>query len=409
MPAQGPALVDGVDLKDAIPFIERLGECAVRGYRMRKPRPAPDERERALEMGILVASRWPWMFLESLDRIVEEARAAGAARGVIESYGWVYQGWIAAAPPGGVADRLHPVLRGHAVAHGIIPAEDSASPEGMNSTAAARALEMGYARARHMLVSEGLLASGNHQGFENKISIGRVAELQASLQNTINIVGVGRRLGTAKSQTRAVLALGLLTPVNNSGQRRYRQQDVDSFLRRLERGVPTRHDCPRGLLPVPNACRAKGVGIAKALKAIVEGRLAARARLNTGCGLRRLLVRSGDLDALRTRTRATSVETAARRLGIHPEAARNLVRLGALGKRVRPGENIIFESNIVDFERRYIPAARIARATRMSVRTVIARLRDHGIDPAFSPPSCRQIIFESVSVLKIFPRLARTG
>jgi hypothetical protein len=362
LPAQGPALVDGVDLKDAIPFIERLGECAVLGYRMRKPRAVPDERERALEMGILVASRWPWMFLESLDRIVEEARAAGAARGVIESYGWVYQGWIAAAPPGSIADRLHPVLRGHAVAHGIIPAEDSTSPEVMNSTAAARVLETGYARTRRVLVSEGLLAPGNHQGFENRISAVRVAALKASLKNTINIGGISKRLGTAKSQTRAVLALGLLTPVVDSGgERRYRVKDVDSFLRRLERGLPMRTDCPKGLLPLPSACRAKGVRFAEALRALIEGQLAARARLDAGCGLRRLLVRPGDLDALRTRMRATSVETAARRLGIHPEAARSLLRLGALGKRVRPGENIIVESDIVDFERRYIPAARIAR------------------------------------------------
>ncbi len=392
--------LDKLNLKDAIPLIERLGDCAVLGHRMRKPRQSPDERAHALEVGIIVAENWPAMFLESLDRIVGAARAAGASHGMTEAYGWVYQGWIAAPLPLIVSDLLRPILRGHAAMHGLMQTTDA-----LNATKAAQALEMGYARARPLLVARGLITPETRQGFERNISIHAISALKNSLKATIDVVAVGKRLGTAKTQTRAILATGLLTPLKLNGRSRYRIDDVDRLLKRLTADIPVRSECPESLLPLPKACRAAGVGIAQVLSAIASGSFAATASLDQGDGLRRLLIDPTRLNALFRRTDAISIESAASMLHVHHEAARNLVRLGVLGKHTRYRENLVTASDVLNFEKTYVPATTIAHALGVSVRTVVLNLRDNGIAPAFCPPSCRQIIFAREKASRVFPRL----
>lgn len=241
--------IDGLNLKDAIPFLERLGQCAKLGYLMRKPRPTGEERIQALETGLTVAKHWPKMFLESLDRIVEGARATGIVAGAIESYGWVYHGWIAAPLHTDIADRLRPLLKSHAVAHGIIAAEPGMASRTMNATDAARELGMGYARARRLLVSEGLLLPGSRQGLENAIPADRVEALRTRFKSTLNIREVAQRLGTTKTRVRAVSELSLLTKVSDSALPGYLADDVNALVCQMTKRLNIRARIPRVFCP----------------------------------------------------------------------------------------------------------------------------------------------------------------
>jgi hypothetical protein len=409
MPPRPLSPVDGLNLKDAIPFLERLGQCARLGHLLRKPKLTAEERSLALETGIAVAEHWPTMFLKCLDRLLEEARAAGITSGAIESYGWVYQGWIAAPLQSEVANRLRPLLKAHATAHSVIAVRTSTESRTLNATQAARELGMGYTRARRLLASEGLLLQGSRPGLESAIAADRVAVLKAFLTSTLNSKEVAERLGTAKAQTRDILSLGFLIPIEDSSLPRYLTHDVEALLQRLTNGLALRSRCPKQMLPLPQACRAKRIKIATALKAILDGSLIGRGRLSKETGLRQLLVQPSDLSSLRSPTSPMSVDAAAQRLGIHHEAVLNLVRIGVLGKHLGPKRNLIAESDVGRFERQYVPAAEVARCMGKSVHAIILELRARGFDPAFRPPSCRQVIFERRSVLKSFPQFSRAN
>lgn len=395
-------LVDNLSLKDALSTIERLGQCALLGYRPHKPRTTNEENARARNLGVGIARHWPQAFLEILDRIVTEANANGSPKGIIGSYGWVYGEWAAGPLPIVLADALRPIIRGHAVARGVIGkgealfGAETLTP--MTITGAARELGLGYERARRLFESDELIPIGTRRGVAGVLPADRIEALKLQLADTIDAVSVGLRLGTAKAQTTAILATGLLVPIGGAKPAHYRSSDVAVLLERLAGNLPLLPTTPKSLVALPHACRAKGVKIAVAVKAIFNGDLAVDARLADARGLQQLLIQACVLNRFQA-GKTLSIEAAAKQLAVHPEAVRQLVQAGAIltTKKCRRGS--ILPSEVQRFSRKYVPAAIIARELHISPRAAIKRLALLGISPAFGPPKFRQALFLRASIV----------
>lgn len=396
-------LVDGLSLKEALPILERVGHGARAGYCRHKRRPTVDEAVRDRDLGAGIAAGWPESFETILDQVLAQSRATGAPAGMIGAYGWIYGEWAVGSLPDGFAQELRGTLQRHAVRHAVIAPDEplfgaEATPS-LNMKEAARLLGKGHAGVRRLLAAGGLIPAAARRGVSVPLAPEAVAELKARLDTLLDQGEVGARLGTAKGPTRAIIAEGLLVAVSgDGGPPRYRMADVERLLSLLRGDAQTYSETPPSLMPLPQACRAKGIPLAKACRAVVDGELAICGILTDQPGFKGLLVRPLDLHLRRPAALGVSVEVAAEEIGIHHDAARWLVGQGELhrvGKGPRGG---IDPASVARFRERYMPGAEVAQHLATSPRAAVAMLAKSGIHPAFGPPACRQVLFERVVV-----------
>lgn len=402
-PRRSVPLLDGLALKDVLAQLERLGECALLGHRALKPERSQEGARAAREAGMAVALAWPGAFLAVLDEVLAAARAARAARGMIGSYGWIYAKWAARPMPDGFADEVRGVLAGHARRNGVVPVGERLFGEPQTGTltlrAVARLFGQGYAGTRRRLAATGMLPGAVRQGVGAPLELRAVSSLQASMSGELELADVGRRLGTARSQTRTIVIGGLLAPVAAlPGARRFRASDVDALLERLRsHAPPALAELPDGVSSLPSACKAARVRILVACKAILAGQLPVRGTCSHVPGLRGILVTTADVGALRP-VAGFSVEAAAAALHIHHEAVRWLVRSGVLA--CLPGKKgaAISPRALEAFQHRYVTGADIAVWMGTSSRHAAALLAEQGVASAFGPPLCRQLIYERAAL-----------
>ncbi len=404
-------LVDGLALKDALTIFERLGECALLGHRLQKTQGAMPGPGRARDGGVLVARSWPSSFVAVLDAVVSEGRSKGVGSGLIAAYGWIYSEWVTGHLPSSLADQVRGTLAEHAVHNGVVPCSEplfgTASPRPATTlTAAARTLGLGFGRARRILNTEGLMHPAVRRGVAAPLAADDVLAIRARLDGEVGIIEVGRRLGTSRTQVRAIVGAGLLAPACGTAARRFPIAGVDELSARLEAGAPASAAPPSGASPLPRACKAKGVFLAIACGAILAGRLKVVWVDAGSAGLPRLLVRPGDVGRLRL-DRGMTMEAASAALGIHGDATRYLVRRGVLRTMAGRGTINVDEASVRHFGKRYVPAAEIAMSVRRSPKATVAMLETAGVTKAFGPPECRQAFFVRVDAARFVASLTK--
>lgn len=377
-----PAL-DGMELVDAIRTMELLGAARLE-RRAVKPRRSEDDLPGDRSHGLLLAAAWPTGFRGLLDRLVA-TRPASAADGLLSAYGWLYSEICVGDAPRAASELVAPVLRGHAVANGIIARDEerlgAAVPPTISATAAARRIGRSYATTRRLLEASESIPEGSRRGVPFALD---AASVDGLLGRTTSLAA-RTTLGVGRSQARRLVNDPVILGALPHGA-----IDVaDALLAQvLDRAVPLPGS---DLVPLPLACRNMSVSLNTACREVLDGALSISKCGTLADGLCAVSVVQTDLAALRAARSTVSVQEIARLHGVHHEAARSLVRVGAFGTRNSDGR--VCSTTVSAFFREHITAAEYARARNTSAKSVRETLDLLGVRPAFGPPSCRQLIY----------------
>ena len=388
-------LLDDLPLKDAIVALERLGECAALGRLVPKPRRSSATSAAHRELGARIALSWPGSFRTVLDASVASWRDGGGdPRGMIGAYGWVYL-WAVRQPPSALVTSLRAELSRHARSEGVVPGEEPLFGEARSPTTslteAYRSLRLGYPALRRRLTAGGVMPSGIRRGVRAPVSRAAVEGLRTRLQSELGVSAAALLLGIGRTQAQTLVDRGFIPRIQGGRARRVLRTDVDALVGRLAaRACPPLNNTP--VIPITKACKSKGVPLAVAVGAVLDGTLAVWGP-GPRPGLPGMLVRAAGLGALDD-SRGMSVEAAASAMSVHPEVARFLASRGVLGRL--PGRRTagLSRASVEAFGRRYVTGSELARRIRSSPRGLRDRLRTIGIVPAFGPPICRQAIYE---------------
>ncbi|MFT4934000.1 MAG: hypothetical protein ACI9LT_000673 [Pseudoalteromonas distincta] len=392
-------LLDELSLKDVIANLEKLGRLAAIGFHRR---PGRAQRDWALDgyrdLGVDVMRRWPNAFDAALDQALEQSRNIAEGSGIIAAYGWVYADWAITMAPSLFADAIKDRLRHHAIANGVIAEGEvlfgkRAAPT-LNLTEAARFLGLGYRSARVRIAAEGLLALGSRRGVASSLSATRIQELREELSDRCGLAEAAGMLGTGRGQVRELIAEGLLTLASDRGAKpSLKQSDIQKLFevlhqrrRSTKAGLAQHHNAQ----PLPRACQHQGVLLAVAVASVIGGKVPVVGVDDGATGLSQFLVLPSDVAALRSREMGLSNEAVAARLAIHPEAVRDLRRLGFLV----PMRGPVDPESVHTFRRTFVAGTELALQLRTSPRAVYHNLGAWGLEPTVAPPSCRAVFFD---------------
>lgn len=385
-------MLENDSLQSALPSVERLGWTVLLGYRAQRPRASDEARWAARDAGVAALSAWPGPLVLALDRVVAGRDAPERRVGLIGGYGWIHSEWAYHEPRCELDRRLRLEIRGHAVANRVIPADEPvyggmAGPT-INMTAAARELGMDYGRARDLLDGAGVVPTGVRRGVAFPLRHEEVSAAAAGRLRVPSRSDLRARLGVGKTQAR-----DLGTAFGRPGESGH--DWVAPLLEACRSAPPLLRPAP-GSAPLPTACRSVGLSVVAACRSIVAGRLQTLGVLSSDATLRGVIVSTAALRDLKGDD-LISVERAARRLALHPDAVRWLVRQGHLEGR---GARVLADA-VAAFGREHVPAAQLAPTLATSPRALIRRLRDAGLAPTFGPPACRQAIYRRAEALRL--------
>lgn len=373
-----PAL-DGMELVDAIRTMELLGAARL-DRRPVKPRRSEEDLPGDRSHGLLLAAAWPTGFRELLDRLVA-TRPASAADGLLSAYGWLYSEICVGDAPHATAELVAPVLRGHAVANGIIARDEerlgAAVPPTISATAAARRIGRSYATTRRLLEASESIPEGSRRGVPFALDAASVDGLLGRAVST----PPRATLGVGRGQARRLVN----DPIILKALPRGATDVADVLLAEvLERTVPLPGP---DLVPLPVACRNMSVSLNGACREVLEGTLRISRCGTVADGLCAVSVSQADLAALRQATYTVCPQEIARLHGIHPEAARSLVRMEAFGVRDRDGR--VCSTSVSTFFRDHVTAAVYARARHTPNHRSAPQTRPSGRGlPRSRYPSC---------------------
>ncbi len=379
-PTKVVPVLDAMPLVDAIRTMELLGAARLE-RRAVKPRRVDGDLPGDRVHGLAVAIGWPGSFRGLLDALVARAPAA-AADGLMATYGWLYSEICVGDAPRATAELVAPVLRDHAVAHGVIARDEerlgASVPPTISATEAARRLGRSYATTRRLLDARDAVPEGSRRGVAFAIDP-RVVDGMGQLRHA----PPAAHLRIGRSQARGLMRdprIAELLDVGNPTA-----ADVTEAV--LARATVT---VPDGLVPLPVACRNMSVSLATACGGILSNRIRIARCGTVDEGLRAVLVRQSDLAGLREPGETLGVEAVARLGGIHHDAALRLVREGVFGPRTGDG---VARDRVERFFAEHVTAVELARLKRTSSRSVLRTLAAAGIMPRFGPPECRQLIY----------------
>ncbi len=401
MGAADPATrLDALGYDDAVRLLDRTGE--IEGWSRFRPARPQEERGTIRDRGLDMLSNWPDGFQMALDTVVGEAPPRA---GLLARYGWVYEFWIKDLPAEAFGNELRRELRRHAVANGIMAADEvrlGHDPEvaTVSATAAAGLLGMGYARARRALDREGLVPVGARRGVTIPVPHSGLASALRRRRATVGLTGLREVFGVGRGQARRVAVAAAIPSVGG----RYDGKAASRYVARLRGYACHKDSSAKRTIPLPIACRAVGVPLDVACAAVAEGKLDVAA--GPGIGLTGLHVKPADLRELAS-ARGLSIERTAARLGVHHEVARALVRQGHLGSGV--GIRGVGADDVERFRSEYVPAAELARSVGTSPRKVLRRLGEMGMRPVIGPPDCRAAFFRRDPAVALAKRIPGGG
>lgn len=385
------AFLDELSLGDAARVMERIGAIALDGWRLQFSSTGEDqERTRRKNAGLLLSEA-----LEpQMDRILDEVlrNAPEGARGLVANYGWIYRSWLGVPSADQSRGSLHSILMRHAARHGLIAsAEHEVTATTVNLKTAAAALAKGRTSTRSIASAAGILPPGSRRGVAFHIDASKLAGLGRRIGALVAGQTAAKLLGIGRSQFRSLVEQGLVRPDEEAirlGCGSLFAPDVLSdFITRLSAGAPVVSGAPSRSMPVPIACRTMGIPMWRVCQLILRQELFPVACHERKVGIAGIMVATTEIGKVRP-PRKRPVETVAQALRIHPEAASQLLKLGAFGQ---PPD--VSAESIAAFEKHYAKPADLADAPGASGRSVIRILAKANVIPAFGPPQCRQVFF----------------
>ncbi|MGY2051821.1 TniQ family protein [Methylobacterium sp. JK268] len=394
-------LLDGMDLKDAVPQMERLGLVITAPSSALKPRRDAATAADIREVAFRALASWPTAFEAALDRGLSRSRGERTRAGLTGAYGWAYEHWAAKLPHASAfGSAVRSTMRAHAIRHGVISDREGAllaapSPRASGITGAARSMGWGFVRAKREAARRGLVPLGARRGVGIRISSQEVAAILRDQAEFVGIVEASHLLGIGKVQAGRIVAAGLLG-ASEAKPTRIRREACEDLVRRLAAGANRLETPPGGILPLPVACQAAGVPLDRACRCILAGDVSPFGVVGDGKTLAQVLVDPKALKAGRS-DGTLSIEQAATELRLHHEAARHLARAGLLGRRCGAATRVD-RAGLARFRAAYVTGSEAAAMVGTSPKAVVSRLGRLSIIPVAAPPACRQVIFRRTDV-----------
>jgi hypothetical protein len=322
-----------------------------------------------------------------LDKTLACSRAKSRSIGIIAAYGWVYSQWASQDLP--VAKPIQTILRGHAVANGVIAPQESilgfyTSPT-LSIQQIRSKLGSGHNSTRRRLSTVGHIPSATRRGVKCAIDPNAIRAIQELPPCTsLGTRMIGKKLGIGRGCARDLFVFGLLS--SREGARSERA--IDDFAVHLIAKCGATP--PSEARSVKEAAKNRNVRLANVLSAIAVGQLPAWLKpKSSGQSLaERLMVVPSQIWA--DSDKSIPLTKAARRLSLHPQAVSQLVKRGLLARIDGRG---LSARSVSAFDRSYIALAPVAHARTTTSHALARQLASDHILPAFAPPEFRQIIY----------------
>lgn len=400
----GVPFLDGLTLAAVVPMVDRLGQVPLVGAGTRWARVDGTPAEGARERGFEIASGWPTAFEDCLDSTLAVSRQTGRPPGMLGAYGWIHEAWVSCLPAEDGGAVLRECLRRHAVRNGVVAEGEAGTEVGSRidlKTAAAR-LGTGHDRTKRILAARGALPRGRRRSVAVPVDAAEVARIATVMSTLIDLSTAARRLGVGRGVMRSIANEGRIGRSDEGaafGLSGFDAGALRTFADRLKGNARIVSRAPTGTKPLPQACQASGVSVAKALGLVADGKLVPVAVLAGAPPVAGLLVRVADLGPRRRTAGAdVTIVEAASMAGVHPDAMLQLIRASAIPARRQAGRWSIRCIDMERFVEEHISGAQLARTLRTSPRNVVRVLNAAGCTPAFGPPRFRQVVFTQSAV-----------
>ncbi|MEE8627069.1 MULTISPECIES: TniQ family protein [Methylobacterium] len=394
-----------MDLREAVPQMERLGLVITGPLSALKPRRDAAAAAEIREVAFRALVSWPTQFVAALDRGLARSRDGGTGTGLTGTYGWAYEHWAAKLEHASVfGSAVRSAMRGHAIKHGVISDREGAllstpSPRDPGISGAARSMGWSFARIKREASRRGLVPRGARRGVGIRISSQEVSTILREQAELVGIDEASRLLGIGKSQAGRIAAAGLLGP-SEAKPTRIRREACEDLVRRLAAGANRLETRPDGILPLPAACQAAGVPLDHACRRILAGDVSPAGVVGDARTLAQVLVDPKALKPGRPDGNV-SIEQAAAELRLHYQAARHLARVGLLGRRCGSATRVD-RAGLARFRDAYVTGSEAAAMFGTSPKAVVSRLGRLSVVPVAAPPACRQVIFRRADVETAF-------
>lgn len=320
----GNTVLDHMPISAAMRLCERLGLIKSLGSVHTMPRQTTEALGMARALGFEMSQRLNSTVPEALNSLLLKGEEH---KGLTRNYGWIYHEWLA------TADRFHApiqhILFTHAVKHGLISSGEArlrnAPQPTITMTEAARRLGMSYARARKAADAARIIPLGSRRSVAFTLDPVAVARLKSPEKQMMSPKRAADELRTGKPQIQSLITTGIL--VSNCNQR-IDHGAVAGLLAELAARCED-SPLPDDAIPLGQSGRNAAVPISRIIEAVRRGAIICWQ--GDGHGLARFRVRPSEVVKLRAPPSNLSIEAAARKIGVHRDCLRALIRCGAIG------------------------------------------------------------------------------
>jgi hypothetical protein len=376
-----PTVLEDLPLRQAVRLCGKLGRAGCGGPPESSTAGVPSHA-----LGI-EGFRRAQMGVAALDDVLDRAlarRSCSGPDGLGGAYGWLHDEWLGTDDP--TAAPYKEALRRHAVAHGVIAEDEerlgAVTPPTINLTHAAAEAGVAFTRMRRALDDAGAIPAGSRRGVSFALD-----------PDVVQLLGKPR--GAVRRAAREVLGIGRTALIGLARAGHLDLADEEAF--RASAGTlmaaVDRQLCagraPLGLTPITTATVSASVSMSRMIEAVLQGCIPAW-RWEVGVGLAGVLVRAIDLPPLRSRPDGFTGVAAARSLRLHQECVRALIRDGTLN---RDPDGLIAPTSINEFRATYVSGSELARVRGCSPASLVARLAEEGVRPAWPVATHRQALF----------------
>jgi len=396
LPHSGLGPLDTMPFVAAIVAISGLGSAEVlhRGEKFEFV-----NRERRLECkmaaGVLFRN-WPHNFHDDLSKRVAKSMAqsqSGTSDCVGRIYGALYR-WLSRN-----IDPAYEVLRSAFERHyfsGVVPLRTTTifrkrtcplswvSIEALNAECD---LPPTSRDLYPFLRALGIVDPGEIRRETLRIPRSRIAELRALRVDSLSVIEAARRLGVQRRDVRALIKLGLIRSIDDSGSAHLiSKSDLTRILDATTRVQTSTFDAaPVGAISLTNVGRKfRAVSVTRIVPAILEGTVTVVGRLSRKSTFGGLLVDIASVQALvssERRPEALLLRDAVRLLKFAPGKMRSLIKLGYLKTSNSESHKAarLTLASIRAFKSEYMTGGQAAKRARMNFRSMAKCLREAGI------------------------------
>lgn len=392
-------LLDQLTVGNAAKVIERLGAVAELQWSANLPSTsdlhlAAHRRSVGFSMSLDVENNF-WL---ALDDVI--ACVPGLNRGVIKNYGWIYRNWLRLPGTDHSGGQLRKILLAHAAVNEITaPGERFPTTRALSLKTTSAKIGRSRAYTRRVAFSEGLVPNGSRPGVPFLIDTAKMDQIGAHVAALVDSKTSAKILGIGRRQFRMLVEVGLIVADEKAKRfgfdRAFTQTHLHNFCERLASYVPVAKCTSHSAVNLPAACRAAGVAISEVCRAIIDGTVVPVSRSSTKNGIAALMLLPQDLNALK-KPRSRPVAQIAAALGIHLQAASQLIKAGGFGQ---PPE--VSTASIAAFKVRFAKPVELAILSQRSGSSVIRQLALANCTPSFGPPHCRQLFYPRKTAKKI--------